>query len=433
MTPSALRPLIWEAHPPSAISRWLDRLAASQFAPFGCLAPPYLVTGVAGLAAAAVFLTAMLGARGYPATTLVVVSFTGVAAFVLLGLAEKALLGVERHAQMENVLLVLTVEVGVLRLLRQPVLPALDDIAVCLGVFLVFGRWGCLLHGCCHGRPSGFGVRYVKALHADDPLTGVRLFPLPLAEAMVLVVITAVGTGIALGPALPGTALLFWLTAYAIARFVLEFARGDRIRRLFGRLTQAQWIALGILAARIGYEQLQREPSDPRGLLAVGACAVVCAVGYLTRKHWLAVPMVGLDRSETIAWQRLLPRLAPAAADHAGGAQVCAAVRGHAVEITMRVDDIGAVHRYTVRAGDGAVRPLEATMAAGLILAQLGTHQVCSARACAGGSLHLTVLVDEASRAGVVLGDDPDEVALRAYAAMQEIVPVLVDPVITAD
>jgi Prolipoprotein diacylglyceryl transferase len=431
--PPALRPLIREAHPPSAISRWLDRVAASQFAPFGCLAPPYLVTGVAGLGAAGIVFTALLATRGYPPTTLVVVPVTGVAVFITLGLIEKALLGRERHAVMENVVLILAAEAVVLHLLHQPVLPALDDISVGLGVLLVFGRWGCLLHGCCHGRPSGFGVRYVQALHADDPLTGVRLFPLPLAEAMVLIVITAVGAGIALGAAPPGTALLFWLTAYAIARFVLGFARGDRARRLLGPLTQAQWIALGILAARIGYEQLQRVRLDSRGLLAVGGCAVVCAIAYLTRRHWFTASMAGLDRAETTTWQRLLPRLAPAAAHYAGGAQICATVHGQAIEITLRVERPGAVHRYTLRDADGGTRPRETTLAAGLILAQLGTHQVYSARVCASGSLHLTVRVDEASRAGFLLSDDPDEVILRACAAMQEIIPVQVDPVITAN
>jgi hypothetical protein len=363
----------------------------------------------------------------------VVVPVTGVAVFITLGLIERALLGAERHAAMESVLLVLAAEIGMLRLMQQPILPALDAISVSLGVLLVFGRWGCLLHGCCHGRPSGFGVRYVQALHADDPLTGVRLFPMPLAEAMVLVVITAVGAGIALGPALPGTALLFWLTAYAIARFMLEFARGDRAWRLFGPLTQAQWIALGVIAARIGYQQLEREQSNLRGLLVVGGCAVVCAIAYLTRRYWFAAPMISLNRTETTTWQRLLPQLAPAAARHAGGAQVRAAVHGQAIEITLRVERPSAVHRYTLRAGDGSTRPRETTLAAGLILAHLGTHQVYSARACAGGSLHMTIQVDEASRAGVLLSDDPDEVILRACAAMQEIVPFQVDPVITAN
>src|SRR5215213_5559802 len=44
--------------------------------------------------------------------------------------------------------------------LRQPVLSYLDVSILGLGLGLMCGRVGCLMVGCCHGRPTSCGVRY---------------------------------------------------------------------------------------------------------------------------------------------------------------------------------------------------------------------------------------------------------------------------------
>jgi hypothetical protein len=41
-----------------------------------------------------------------------------------------------------------------------PFLVALDIVTMGIGVFLAFGRIGCLRVGCCHGRPARRGIRY---------------------------------------------------------------------------------------------------------------------------------------------------------------------------------------------------------------------------------------------------------------------------------
>ena len=47
-----------------------------------------------------------------------------------------------------------------LSLLDAPVLSYLDVTVLSLGLFLAWGRLGCLMAGCCHGRPQNWGVRY---------------------------------------------------------------------------------------------------------------------------------------------------------------------------------------------------------------------------------------------------------------------------------
>jgi phosphatidylglycerol---prolipoprotein diacylglyceryl transferase len=108
------------------------------------------------------------------------------------------------------------------------------------------GRIGCLLGGCCYGRPVA----------PDFPLAvqlaGTTRHPTQLYEAAGLVVI-AVGT--ALLPAAvirrPGATFLVYLGAYALLRFFVEPFRGDDAERGFfvtHWLSTSQAIALAMLA-----------------------------------------------------------------------------------------------------------------------------------------------------------------------------------------
>lgn len=103
-------------------------------------------------------------------------------------------------------------------------------------IFHVFGRIGCLLAGCCYGFECSNGIQM------ED---GVTRFPIQLVEA--------------LGDALIAFALIkisnkhkdklleIYLVSYAIMRFILEFARGDRLRGIWFGLSTSQWISLIII------------------------------------------------------------------------------------------------------------------------------------------------------------------------------------------
>jgi hypothetical protein len=138
-------------------------------------------------------------------------------------------------------------------LLGGPVLVYLDATALGIGAFLVFGRVGCFMVGCCHGRPHRWGVRYTCAhAHASESLpvalVGVRLFPVQLAEALIAAGIVAAGLALVAAGA-PGDAFAWYVGAYAAARFFLELARGDIARPHWRGFSQPQWLSLGCAGA----------------------------------------------------------------------------------------------------------------------------------------------------------------------------------------
>ena len=70
--------------------------------------------------------------------------------------------------------------------LELPVLPYLDLTCLGLGIFLVCGRQGCLMVGCCHGKPCGWGIgrqsssRSVRRCDSTTwPATSVKTTTLP--------------------------------------------------------------------------------------------------------------------------------------------------------------------------------------------------------------------------------------------------------------
>jgi prolipoprotein diacylglyceryltransferase len=147
------------------------------------------------------------------------------------------------HTQM----LVLGSSAVLLGLLRLPVLPYLDLVALGLGLSIVFGRIGCLKAGCCHGRPARRGVRY-GSVHVAEGfpacLAGVRLLPVQAFESLWALGIVIVGTALVLSGQPPGTALAWHIVAYGVGRFLLEFLRGDADRPYWRGFSEAQWTAL---------------------------------------------------------------------------------------------------------------------------------------------------------------------------------------------
>ncbi|HEU0014019.1 MAG TPA: prolipoprotein diacylglyceryl transferase family protein, partial [Longimicrobium sp.] len=140
-----------------------------------------------------------------------------------------------------------------------PVLPCLDAAALGVGAFLACGRVGCLMVGCCHGRPHPWGVRY-RPEHARAGMaahwTGVRLFPVQLVESAWVAAAVVAGAAMVLRGAPPGAAFAWYVVAYDVGRFLFEFARGDTDRPYHAGFSQAQWLSLaltcGVGAAELG-------------------------------------------------------------------------------------------------------------------------------------------------------------------------------------
>lgn len=144
---------------------------------------------------------------------------------------------------------------------RENLLQYLDITVIGLGFFLVFGRIGCFMAGCCHGKPACFGVHY----HGEHISVGfpyyylnAKLFPVQLIESAGVLLIVTFSTFSIISHKPQGTALTLYILCYGLLRFFLEFARGDLERVYYWKFSEAQWISVSIsvmviILAFIGY------------------------------------------------------------------------------------------------------------------------------------------------------------------------------------
>ena len=131
-----------------------------------------------------------------------------------------------------------------------------DLMAPCFCVAHAFGRIGCLLVGCCYGLAEGetsqFSLCTYGGACAVRYANGVMRLPVPLMEAIFLLVLCGVLVLIFRKEKHLGAVTGMYLVLYAIWRFVIEMFRGDGdARGSFGPLFTSQWISIGILIAGV--------------------------------------------------------------------------------------------------------------------------------------------------------------------------------------
>ena len=135
---------------------------------------------------------------------------------------------------------------------RRYALPLDDVLAVCtpaIPLFHVFGRVGCFLAGCCWGVPASWGVVFPPGGEAP---AGVALFPVQLVEAGYNLVLFVVLAMLARRLRQKWMVFPFYLIGYGVARFVLEFFRGDAARGVFV-LSTSQWLSLLVVPCALYY------------------------------------------------------------------------------------------------------------------------------------------------------------------------------------
>lgn len=137
------------------------------------------------------------------------------------------------------------------RWLGLPLLALADRAVPVLAAGHAVGRLGCLLGGCCFGKPwnGPFAVTYTHPLAPAAEL-GVARHPLPLYEAAGLVALAIVFA--VRPPRAPGSGrrVLVYAACYSVLRFAVELLRDDEVRGVFfgGALSTSQLIAVGLLA-----------------------------------------------------------------------------------------------------------------------------------------------------------------------------------------
>jgi phosphatidylglycerol:prolipoprotein diacylglycerol transferase len=133
---------------------------------------------------------------------------------------------------------------------RLPMWPTADAIAPGIALGHVVGRFGCVLAGCCWGKPTElpWGITFsdmFAAANVGTPLH-VALHPTQLydAGANLLILIALLATE-RRGRVFPGRTFWSYMLAYAVSRFAIEFFRGDP-RGMLGTLATSQVIALAL-------------------------------------------------------------------------------------------------------------------------------------------------------------------------------------------
>ncbi len=130
-----------------------------------------------------------------------------------------------------------------------------DLFAPCFCVAHAFGRIGCLLVGCCAGVEPGekvlFGAATYDGSCALTYADGTQHLPVPLMEAVFLLLLCGVLILILLRAKKLGTVTGWYLVLYALWRFLIESFRGDAERGIYGLFSTSQWISFAILAAGI--------------------------------------------------------------------------------------------------------------------------------------------------------------------------------------
>jgi phosphatidylglycerol:prolipoprotein diacylglycerol transferase len=139
---------------------------------------------------------------------------------------------------------------------RHPVLPVWRAADVCgpaIALGQTIGRIGCLMAGDDYGRPTNvpWAVTFTDpsaATLGGAPL-GVPLHPVQLYESLVCLLLFAILVRVARRKRFDGEVILSYTLLYAIARFILEFFRGDMDRGfVFGGLLSTSQLIAAILA-----------------------------------------------------------------------------------------------------------------------------------------------------------------------------------------
>jgi phosphatidylglycerol:prolipoprotein diacylglycerol transferase len=119
----------------------------------------------------------------------------------------------------------------------------------------VIGRMGCLMAGCCYGRPTDvpWAITFTNpdaAANVGTPL-GIPLHPTQLydagAELLILVLLLATER---LGRPFSGRTFWLYMLLYGISRFVIEFFRGDERGALLG-VSTSQFVSLVVVPLAI--------------------------------------------------------------------------------------------------------------------------------------------------------------------------------------
>lgn len=128
------------------------------------------------------------------------------------------------------------------RIKKKDICRYIDEGALFIPLFHVFGRIGCFLSGCCYGAECEVGFIYKYSI--IEAANGVRRFPVQLVEAAGNLLIFLLLYYLYKRGTLRYRLIYLYFMIYPILRFVLEFFRGDSYRGFLFSLSTSQIISI---------------------------------------------------------------------------------------------------------------------------------------------------------------------------------------------
>jgi len=184
------------------------------------------------------------------------VAVLGLVAIPIIAMVEKIVTGAEQLCFYHHLIGVLAATAILLWIVGQPLLPFLDLLILAAGAIRAVGYLGCLRAGCCHGRPSRWGVVYDDRYGGVLPalLINVRLFPVQIVEAFWTASIVMIGCALVVRQYEPGLGLAWFIVTYCSARFFFGYLRWPPNYHFKSGLAQHQWISVALVLLVVALE-----------------------------------------------------------------------------------------------------------------------------------------------------------------------------------
>ncbi|MEW6320405.1 MAG: prolipoprotein diacylglyceryl transferase [Acidobacteriota bacterium] len=156
-----------------------------------------------------------------------------------------------------------------LRKHRLPLWTSGDLFAPGIALGYMVGRLGCLLAGCCYGRPTdvAWAITFTDPaanLNVGTPLN-VPLHPTQLYESLAgLVILVALLVLERRGRAFPGRTFWSFVLLYGVSRFIIEYFRGDPRGETLMGLSTSQFISVILVPLSLAMLWYLSRPERPQ-------------------------------------------------------------------------------------------------------------------------------------------------------------------------
>jgi phosphatidylglycerol:prolipoprotein diacylglycerol transferase len=153
---------------------------------------------------------------------------------------------------------------------KMPLWKTLDVLTPSVALGSVFGRIGCLLNGCCYGRPTDvpWAITFTNPQAHDLSGTpvGIPLHPTEIYDALLNLILYGFLAWLFRRKNFDGQIFATYLLCYAVTRSFVEQFRGDYTNLHYHLgLTPAQWISVPIFVTGLALAIVLSRREQKRG------------------------------------------------------------------------------------------------------------------------------------------------------------------------